>query len=74
MPATSSAFEPGSSGSLQSMCKLTVHCPFTYCVVHQFAECYASGVRGDNAEGPAKVERNQVRCSPLICQACNFNI
>lgn len=72
MPATSQAFEPGSSASLQSTCKLTVHCPFIYHAVHQFAECYASGVRGDNAECPAK--RNETLSSPLICQACHFII
>lgn len=69
-PATSQTFEPGSSASLQSTCKLTVHSPFIYYIVHQFAECYASGVRGHNAEGPAKLERSEVHCSPLICQAC----
>lgn len=29
---------------------------------------------GDNAEGPAKVERNHILCSPLICQTCHLII
>lgn len=73
-PATSPAFEPYSSASLQSTCKLTVHCPFIYYVIHQYVECYASGVTGHNAEGPAEVERNNIHCSPLICQACHLII